>query len=66
MEKIIMVKYGELSTKKGNIGLFLSTLKKNIENNLKTADVQIKFYKGRMFVIPKKDKITLNNAYNTK
>ena len=50
-----MIKYGELSTKKGNIGLFLSTLKKNIENNLKTADVQIKFDKGRMFVIPKKD-----------
>ncbi len=55
MHKIIMIKYGELSTKKGNIGLFLSTLKKNIENNLKTADVQIKFDKGRMFVIPKKD-----------
>lgn len=50
-----MIKYGELSTKKGNIGLFLSTLKKNIENNLKNADVQIKFDKGRMFVIPKKD-----------
>ena len=55
MHKIIMIKYGELSTKKGNIGLFLSTLKKNIENNLKNADVQIKFDKGRMFVIPKKD-----------
>ena len=52
MQKIIMLKYGELSTKKANIGLFLNTLKNNIEKSL--SDCEIKFDKGRMFIIPNK------------
>ena len=50
MEKIIMIKYGELSTKKENIGLFIKTLKENIENQLKTINAVIRFDKGRMFI----------------
>ena len=55
MNKLIMIKYGELSTKKDNIQTFLKQLKKNIEFILKDEDVEIEFDKGRMFVIPKKD-----------
>ena len=32
MNKIIIIKYGELSTKKDNINYFLSSLKDNIVN----------------------------------
>ena len=31
MERVIMIKYGELSTKKGNINFFIGTLYKNIQ-----------------------------------
>ena len=31
MEKLIMIKYGELTTKKENINLFINTLKQNIK-----------------------------------
>ena len=55
MKKIIMIKYGELSTKKGNIGLFLNTLKKNVEFALSNIECQIKFDKGRMFIFPNND-----------
>ena len=50
MEKLIMIKYGELSTKKDNINLFLKQLKKNVEFALDKYDVEIEFDKGRMFV----------------
>ena len=52
MEKIIFLKYAELSTKKDNINFFLKTLNDNIINNLK-EDVQIRYDYGRMFIIPK-------------
>lgn len=55
MQKIIIIKYGELTTKKDNIGLFLSVLKTNLENVLKNEDVNITFDKGRMFIEPNKD-----------
>ena len=45
-----MVKYGELSTKKANINLFLKQLKVNVEKALVGMNVEIKFDKGRMFV----------------
>ncbi len=52
MQKLIMLKYGELSTKKGNINLFLNTLKNNIKFKLNDHS-EIKFDKGRMFIYPK-------------
>lgn len=50
MEKLIMIKYGELSTKKANINLFLKQLKDNVTFALKEMDVNVKFDKGRMFI----------------
>ncbi len=49
MEKLIMLKYGELSTKKDNIGLFLKKLKDNITRIL-TEEEKVYFDKGRMFI----------------
>lgn len=45
-----MIKYGELSTKKANINLFLKQLKDNVAFVLRELDVNIKFDKGRMFI----------------
>lgn len=45
-----MIKYGELSTKKANINLFLKQLKDNVTFALKEMDVNVKFDKGRMFI----------------
>ena len=50
-----MVKYGELSTKKANINLFLKQLKDNVSFALQDMDVDIKFDKGRMFINLNKD-----------
>lgn len=50
LEKLIMIKYGELTTKKDNIGLFLSALKKNVENSIYEYDAKVIFDKGRMFI----------------
>ena len=55
MEKLIMVKYGELSTKKANINLFLKQLKVNVEKALVDMNVEIKFDKGRMFITLNED-----------
>jgi thiamine biosynthesis protein ThiI len=41
MEKVIFIKYGELSTKKGNIKLFIDALYKNIYHKLKNYNVTI-------------------------
>ncbi len=45
-----MIKYGELSTKKANINLFLKQLKDNVTFALSEMDVNVKFDKGRMFI----------------
>lgn len=50
MKKIIIIKYGELTTKKGNINLFLSQLKDNVKSALSGLNANIKYDKGRMFV----------------
>ena len=50
MKKLIMIKYGELSTKKGNINFFIKTLKTNIENTLKDIECSITYDKNRMFI----------------
>ena len=50
MEKLIMIKYGELSTKKGNISFFLNTLKNNIVSVLDGLNYELKHDKSRMFI----------------
>lgn len=50
MEKVILIKYGELSTKKDNISYFLNTLRDNILFVLKDLDVKVDYDLGRMFI----------------
>ena len=52
MEKVIFLKYAELSTKKDNINFFLKTLYDDVKKNLK-EDVEINYDYGRMFIVPK-------------
>lgn len=54
MNKIIIIKYGELSTKKDNINYFLSSLKDNIVNIIGDMGV-VKFDRGRMFITSERD-----------
>ena len=50
MEKVILIKYGELSTKKDNINFFLNKLKVNILESLKGIEARIDYDLGRMFI----------------
>ncbi len=50
MSKIIMIKYGELSTKKANINYFLKTLKNNVNKKLESYNCTVFYDKGRMYI----------------
>lgn len=50
MEKIIIIKYGELTTKKDNINFFINALRDNIKKSLKDIDNKINYDHGRMFI----------------
>lgn len=50
MEKLIMIKYGELSTKKDNLKVFIEKLYNNIKKKLKDYDVVINKNRVRMFI----------------
>lgn len=50
MKKLIIIKYGELTTKKDNINFFITTLKDNIKSSLVDFETEIKYDKGRMFI----------------
>lgn len=50
MNRVILIKYGELSTKKANRNFFIKTLYKNIENKLNGYDVKITKDLGRMYI----------------
>lgn len=50
MEKVILIKYGELTTKKGNRNFFVKTLAQNIENKLKGFNVEIEKDLSRMYI----------------
>lgn len=51
MEKIILIKYGELTTKSGNRHLFINQLANNIKRYLKDYEIVIKKDRVRMFII---------------
>lgn len=52
MEKVILIKYGELTTKKGNRNFFVKTLTKNIENKLKDFNILVeKIYLECIYII---------------
>ena len=57
MKKIIILKYGELTTKKDNINYFLKTLKNNINIILKDINHTITYDFGRMFIDVKSEYI---------
>jgi len=50
MNRVIMIKYGELTTKKGNRNFFVSTLYKNILNKLGNLNVKIFRDMSRMYI----------------
>ena len=52
MKKIILIKYGELTTKKANRNLFINTLYMNIRESLKEEKVTITKTRVRMFIEP--------------
>lgn len=50
MKKIIIIKYGELTTKHDNINYFIKILKDNIDNSLKDIEHKIVYDIGRMYI----------------
>ncbi len=64
MEKVILIKYGELSTKKDNINFFLTKLKDNISYVLKDEDASIDYDLGRMFIHTSNIDRVLNKVKN--
>ena len=50
MERIILIKYGELTTKKGNRNFFINTLYNNLRSKLRNYEVNIKKDRARMYV----------------
>ena len=50
MDKIILIKYGELTTKKGNRKQFIDTLYKNINKKLEGLNVIITSDMSRMYI----------------
>ena len=52
MQKIILIKYGELTTKKANRKLFINTLYQNIKEKLKDDNIKIEKNRVRMFIYP--------------
>ena len=50
MNRVILIKYGELSTKKGNRNFFVKTLYDNVKNKLKNYDVKISKDRARMYI----------------
>ena len=50
VKKLILIKYGELTTKKGNRNLFINCLSNNIKQILKDENIKIKKDRVRMYI----------------
>ena len=50
MKRVVLIKYGELTTKKGNRNFFVNLLYKSIQNKLKDYDVTIFKDLSRMYI----------------
>ena len=50
MDKVILIKYGELSTKKGNRNFFINTLSNNVYNKLSKYDISIRKDRAHMYI----------------
>lgn len=61
MQKIILIKYGELTTKKANRNLFINMLYTNIKKALEFHDVKIIKNRVRMFIETEEDTMEIVN-----
>ena len=59
MDRVILIKYGELTTKKGNRNFFVNTLYNNVKNKLKNLDVKISKDRSRMYIEFKDEELDL-------
>ena len=50
MERVILIKYGELSTKKANRNFFINTLYNNLKSKLNSYEVKIHKDRARMYI----------------
>ena len=50
MDRVILIKYGELSTKKANRNFFINTLYKNLKSKLEGYEVKIHKDRARMYI----------------
>ena len=50
MDELILIKYGELTTKKGNRKVFIRMLLKNINNLLKGLEYRVNYDRVRMYI----------------
>lgn len=50
MNRVILIKYGELTTKKGNRNFFINTLYKNLKNKLDKFNTKIIKDRSRMYI----------------
>ena len=50
MRRVILIKYGELSTKKANRNFFINTLYHNVRDKLSSYDVVITKDRARMLI----------------
>jgi len=57
MEKIILIKYGELTTKKANRNLFINRIYENMKQSLANYDIKIIKNRVRMFIEPGNENI---------
>ena len=57
MRKVILIKYGELTTKKDNRNFFINKLKNNIFDKISDYSFEIRDDYYRMFIIPNEDDI---------
>ncbi len=59
MNRVILIKYGELTTKKGNRKFFIQTLYQNIQKKLAGFNVEITQDLSRMYIEKKKKDLSL-------
>ena len=59
MEKILIIKYAELNTKKSNIHFFIKILKDNVTKALNGLSASVTYDKGRMFIESTEDNYDL-------
>jgi len=57
MDKMILIKYGELTTKKANRNLFINRIYENMKLALEDYDIEISKNRVRMFINPKNEDI---------